>query len=373
MNRAEIVIIGAGSVGLAIARRLSGLGKKVVLLERHNTFGQDTSTRNSEVIHGGMYYPTGSCKARLCVDGNRMLYDLCSAHNIPHRKTGKLIIANTEDERQNIEEIYHQGNINQVRNLRMIEEQEIKRLEPNVRAKWALLSPESGILDATELMRFFEGEALANNVIIRYNHEVINLEKRKDSYKVIVHRDNGKIEEIITDVVINAAGLYADQISAMLGIDIETSGYRIYWVKGEYFDVSKRHSGKMSHLIYPTPTPVSLGIHVRLRLDGSYALGPNALYVDEINYDVDSTHLDNFFRDAKEYLPFLEKSDLTPGIAGIRAKLQAKGETAKDFIIRNEDDKKLPGFINLVGIDSPALTACMAIAEEVARIYLESR
>ena len=369
MNRTEIVIIGAGSVGLAIARRLSTTGKKIVLLERHNTFGQDTSTRNSEVIHGGMYYPTGSLKARLCVDGNRMLYKLCSVHNIPHRKTGKLIIANTEDERQNIEEIYHQGKINRVPHLRMIEEQEIKRLEPNIRAKWALLSPESGILDATELMRFFEREALANDVTIQYNHEVIGLEKLKDSYKVMVRRDNGKIEEIISDVVINAAGLYADQIAAMLGIDIVTSGYRIYWVKGEYFDVNKRHSGKMRHLIYPTPTPVSLGIHVRLWLDGSFALGPNALYVDEINYDVDPTHLDNFFSDAKEYLPFLEKSDLTPGVAGVRAKLQAKGEPARDFVIQNEVDKGLPGFINLVGIDSPALTACAAIAEEVAEIY----
>ncbi|MDO9548560.1 MAG: NAD(P)/FAD-dependent oxidoreductase [Candidatus Marinimicrobia bacterium] len=369
MNRAEIVIIGAGSVGLAIAKRLSIVKKNIVLLERHSTFGQDTSTRNSEVIHGGMYYPTGSLKARLCVDGNRMLYGICSAHNIPHRKTGKLIIANTENERKNIEEIYHQGKINRVPNLRMIEEQEIKSLEPNIRAKWALLSSESGVLDATELMRYFEQTALGNGVIIRYGHEVIGLEKCADFYKVIVHRDNGKIEEIVTDVVINAAGLYADQISAMLGINIEASQYRIYWVKGEYYDVNERHSGKMSRLIYPTPTPVSLGIHVRLRLDGSFALGPNAIYVNEIDYEVNPAHLGEFFSDAKEYLPFLEKSDLTPGVAGIRAKLQAKGEAVRDFVIRNETDKDQPGFINLVGIDSPALTACAAIAEEVLDIY----
>ncbi|MBN2602376.1 MAG: NAD(P)/FAD-dependent oxidoreductase [Candidatus Marinimicrobia bacterium] len=371
MNRAEIIIIGAGSIGLAIARRLSKTGRNIVLLERHSSFGQDTSTRNSEVIHGGMYYPTDSLKARLCVDGNRMLYELCSKHAVLHRKTGKLIIANTENERKNIEEIYHQGQINHVSNLQMIGEQEIKKIEPNIRAKWALLSPESGILDATELMRYFEQEALANGVTIRYDHEVVGLENRNNDYKVIVRRDNGKTEEITTDVVINAAGLYADKISTMLGIDIENAGYRIYWVKGEYFDVNERHRGKMSHLIYPTPTPVSLGIHVRMRLDGTFALGPNALYVDEINYDVDPIHLDQFFSDTQKYLPFLEKSDLTPGIAGIRAKLQAKGETAKDFIIRHEDDKGLPGFINLVGIDSPALTACMAIAEEVAGIYKE--
>lgn len=369
MNRSEIIIIGAGSVGLAIARCLSTLSKDIMLLERHSTFGQDTSTRNSEVIHGGMYYPTGSLKARLCVDGNRMLYKICSEHDIPHRKTGKLIIANTEDERENIEEIYRQGQINRVPNLRLIEKMEINRLEPNIQAKWALLSPESGVLDAMELMRYFEQVALENEVKIRYDHEVIGLEKLSDSYKVIVRRNNGKIEEIIADVVINAGGLCADKISAMLDIGVDESHYKIYWVKGEYFDVNERHSGKLTHLIYPTPTPVSLGIHVRLRLDGSYALGPNAIYVDEINYDVDPTHLDDFYCDVKEYLPFLEKPDMTPGVAGIRAKLQAKGEPVRDFVIRNEAGKSLPGFINLVGIDSPALTACPAIAEEVAKIY----
>lgn len=369
MNKTDVVIIGAGSVGLAIARRLSVRGKNIVLLERHGTFGQDTSTRNSEVIHGGMYYPTGSLKARLCVEGNRMLYEICAEQNIPHRKTGKLIIANTEDERKSIEEIYQQGQSNHVPNLRMIEEQEIKNLEPNIHATWALLSPESGILDATELMRYFEQKSVENGVTIRYNHEVIDLEKSNNNYTVSVRRENGEIEKISTPVVINAAGLYADSISAMLGMDIEKNNYHIYWVKGEYFDVNQRHKGIMSHLIYPTPTPVSLGIHVRLRLDGSFALGPNAIYVDDINYDVDPTHLGNFFSDVKEYLPFLKKSDLTPGVAGIRAKLQARGETAKDFIIRNEADKGLPGFINLVGIDSPALTACAAIAEEVAEIY----
>ena len=369
MNRAEIVIIGAGSVGLSITRRLSQLKKEIVLLERHSTFGQDTSTRNSEVIHGGMYYPTDSLKARLCVDGNRMLYEICAKHNIPHRKTGKLIIANTAEEHANIEEIYRQGQINGVPNLRIIEEKEVRKLEPHVRAKWALLSPESGILDATALMGFFEQDALANGASIRYDHEVIALEKLADAYKVIVRRQNGKIEEITTDIVINAAGLYADKISEMLGIDTDENHYKIYWVKGEYFDINKRHSGIITHLIYPTPTPVSLGIHVRLRLDGSFALGPNAIYVDEINYDVDPAHVDEFFSDAQEYLPFLEKSDLTPDMAGIRAKLQAKGEPVRDFVIRHEADKGLSGFINLVGIDSPALTACPAIAKEVAEIY----
>lgn len=369
MNRCNVAIIGAGSVGLAIARRLSAMEKEIVLLERHATFGQDASTRNSEVIHGGMYYPTGSLKARLCVEGNRMLYELCAKHDIPHRKTGKLIIAVTSDEHSKIEDIYRQGEINGVTNLRLIDEPEIRQLEPHIRARWALLSPSSGIMDAEALMSFFEQEAITNGVSVRYNHEVIGLEKDAGLFRITIRRGTGKVEKIFADVVINAAGLFADKIAALAGIETEKNRYNIHWVKGEYFEIDRRHSGKMSHLIYPTPTLVSLGIHVRLRLDGSFALGPNAIYVDAINYDVDLQHLDDFYHDAKRYLPFLERTDLTPGIAGIRAKLQAESEPVRDFVIRHEADKGLPGLINLIGIDSPALTACPAIAEEVAGIY----
>ncbi len=369
MKNVNIVVIGAGVVGLAITCRLSSLGKKIILLERHGTFGQDTSTRNSEVIHGGMYYPTGSLKAKLCVEGNRMLYDICSKYGIAHKKTGKLIIANTDQEIENVDEIFKQGQLNQVPGLRIIAEKEIKALEPNIRARHALYSPETGVLDVQGLMHYFERTSLKNGATIRYNHEVIDLEKRPDSYKVIVQKKDGGIEEIFTEVLINSTGIFADKISAMPGIDIESSHYKIHRVKGEYFNVSRRHTGKISHLVYPTPSPVSLGIHVRLRLDGSMALGPNALYVDEINYDVDPAHLDRFYEEGREYLPFLEHEDLAPDISGIRAKLQAPGEPARDFVIRDEADKGFPGFINLVGIDSPALTASPAIAEMVAEIY----
>jgi L-2-hydroxyglutarate oxidase LhgO len=369
MNQADIVIIGAGVVGLAIAQRLSYLNKKVVLLERHATFGQDASTRNSEVIHGGMYYPTNSLKARLCVEGNRQLYRICQQNGIPHRRTGKLIIANSDEELSNIEEIYQQGQINRVPELVMLEEKEIKKIEPHVRAKWALMSPSSGILDATALMGNFEDIALHNGVRILYEHEVIDLEKLGEKYRVIMKRSDKSRVKMVTEVLINAAGLYADKIASMLGIDIDQHHYRIHWVKGEYFNIDNRHQGKMTHLIYPTPTPVSLGIHVRLRMDGTFALGPNAIYVNAIDYDVDPAHAKEFFESCHSYLPFLEQSDLSPGIAGIRAKLQAEGESAQDFVIRSEADKDLPGFINLVGIDSPALTASVAIGGLVYEIY----
>jgi len=369
MDQTDIVIIGAGVVGLAIAQRLSYSNKRIILLERNSTFGQDSSTRNSEVIHGGMYYPTNSLKARLCVEGNRQLYQICRQNGIPHRRTGKLIISNRADELSNIEEIYRQGQINQSPGLVMLEAKEIKKLEPHVRAKWALMSPSSGILDIAALMRNFESIALRNGVKILYEHEVIGLEKLGEGYRVAVKRSDESRVKIITEVLINAAGLNADKIAAMLGIDINRYHYRIHWVKGEYFDVHNRHQGKMNHLIYPTPTPVSLGIHVRLRMDGTFALGPNAIYVNAIDYEVDPVHAKEFFESCHGYLPFLEQSDLSPGIAGIRAKLQAKGESVQDFVIRSEADKGLPGFINLVGIDSPALTASVAIAELVWEIF----
>jgi len=369
MKKTDIVVIGAGVVGLAITHRLSSIGKKIILLERHNTFGQDASTRNSDVIHGGMYYPTASLKARLCVEGNRMLYEICLRHDIACKKTGKLIIANTDDEIKNVEEIYQQGLINHVPGLRIIDEREVKALEPNIRARYALYSPETGILDAQELMQYFETASLENSVDIRYDHEVVDLAKNGYDYFVTVKTADGGYETLITEVLINAAGMFADKISAMPGIDINDNHYKIHWVKGEYFNISKRHAGKITHLVYPTPTTVSLGIHVRLRLDGTMALGPSAMYIDEINYDVDPAHVKQFYEEGREYLPFLEYADLSPDISGIRAKRQAQNENVQDFIIRNEEDKGLPGFINLVGIDSPGLTACPAIAEMVADIY----
>jgi len=369
MKKVDIVIIGAGVVGLAITHRLSSIGKKIILLERHNTFGQDASTRNSEVIHGGMYYPTDSLKARLCVEGNRMLYEICSQNDIACKKTGKLITANTDDEIKNVEKIYQQGLNNYVSGLRIIDEKEIKAIEPNIRARYALYSPETGILDVQELMQYFEMESLENSVDIRYDHEVVDLAKNGDEYFVTVKIADGSVETFATNVLINAAGMFADKISVLLGIDIDGNHYKIHWVKGEYFNISKRHAGKIACLIYPPPTTVSLGIHVRLRFDGTMALGPSAMYVDEINYDVDPAHVKQFYDEGREYLPFLEYADLSPDISGIRAKRQAQGETVQDFIIRNEADKGLPGFINLVGIDSPGLTACPAIAEVVAEIY----
>lgn len=366
----DVAIIGAGAVGLAIAREISINTKdSIVVLEKHTTFGEETSSRNSEVIHAGMYYPTDSLKAQLCVRGNSLIYEFCEKCGVPYKKTGKLIVGNTDEEVRNVEHLYEQGKKNGVPGLELIEMDRIKKLEPNVNARIALSSPTTGIFDVHQFMRALEVQAESNGVVFAYRSEVVGIEKDCEGYKVVVKGEDGELLEIISRVVINAGGLGSDKIAEMAGINIDEAGYRLHFCKGEYFNVANRHAGKICHLIYPTPTRISLGIHTRLRLDGTLALGPNAFYVNEINYDVDESHKRDFFESVKDFLPFIEENDLTPEMAGIRPKLQKEGESFRDFVIREESDKGLPGFINLVGIESPGLTAALAIAEYVADIY----
>jgi len=367
MEQVDIVIIGAGVVGLAIAREISGKNQsQIVLLERHPYFGAETSSRNSEVIHAGMYYPTDTMKAHFCVRGNRRLYELCAEHRIPCRKTGKLIVASTADEDAKVEALFQQGIANGVEGLTRLNARQIKDLEPNIRADFALFSPETGLIDAHRLMQFFETQAEANGVLIAYQHTVSGLEKQADGYKITAIDPAGEALEISSKIVINCAGLDADKVTALAGFDLEQNQYRQHYCKGEYFNVSNRHAGKINHLVYPVPTAYSLGIHTRLRLDGTLALGPNAYYVDEINYEVDNAHQDEFYTSVKDFLPYIELNDLSPEMAGIRAKLQGPGENVRDFVIREESDNGFPGLINLIGIDSPGLTSAPAIAEYVA-------
>lgn len=361
----DIVIIGAGCVGLAIAARLSDNGKSITVVERHSTCGYEASSRNSEVIHGGMYYPTGTLKARFCVEGNARLYEICEQYQIPFRKTGKLIIAREEAERLLLEEIMIRGKINGVPGLRMLSSAKIRELEPAIRTRYALYSPASGILDAVWLMKHFEDLAKEQGVHFRYQNEVVGLEKLSRRFELTLRTGNGTTSQILADWVINAAGLGADVIAALADIDRDAAGYRIHYCKGEYFNVDRRHAGCLNHMIYPTPSEISLGIHTRLRLDGSFALGPDAIYVDHINYDVDPDQQAEFFDSCRQYLPFLKREDLSPDIVGVRAKLQGPNGSFRDFVIRHEADRGLPGLVNLIGIDSPGLTACPAIAEYV--------
>lgn len=371
MEQLDVAIIGAGVVGLAVAaevtRRQGDMA--TILLERHGKFGQDTSSRNSEVIHAGMYYPTGSLKAKLCVAGNKLLYEFCDKYEVPYQRIGKLIIARDEGEIPAIEKILAQGDTNGVRGLRMVDGAEANRLEPNVTAVAALFSEYTGIIDSHKLMARLEHLASQNYAMLAYKHEVTAIKPTADGYAVYFRGPDGQEDAIACRWLINCAGLYADKIAAMCGIDTEAAGYTIHPVKGEYFSVSMSKSKLVNHLVYPPPLHglKGLGTHVTKSLDGRARLGPNVVNATEReDYDVDPAHVEEFYQAAATYLPFIEKSDLAPDMAGMRPKLQAPGVAVVDFVIRHEADRGLPGLINLVGIESPGLTSCLAIAEYVA-------
>jgi L-2-hydroxyglutarate oxidase LhgO len=354
-------------VGLAIAEHLSRSkeGSEIVVVERHDGFGRETSSRNSEVIHGGLYYTEDLLKTKLCVRGNPMLYELCRNEGIPHRKTGKIILATDTSEEEQLTAIFQQANTNGVPGVSLITKDEIQAMEPYVYAISGLYSPESGIVDSHQLMKYLEQTAESRGTLVVYGTEVIALEKSADGYVVEIKDADGEQVQLESAVLINSAGLWADRIAWMAGIDIDEEGYRIYPCKGEYFSVSGRHQGKVGRLVYPTPSPVHLGAHAVLSLDDRLKIGPNAVYVEEISYEVDPDQQRDFYTNAKKFLPFLEYEDLAPDMAGIRPKLYQRGEPFRDFIIREEGDRGLSGLINLVGIESPGLTCCLTIAETV--------
>lgn len=373
MEKLDIAIVGAGVVGLAVAAEIAKRQGELatILLERHGKFGQDTSSRNSEVMHAGMYYPTGTLKAKLCVAGNPLLYDFCAKYDVPHQRIGKLIVAREEDEIPAIETILAQGKANGVPGLTMLDGAAANRLEPNVKATAALYSESTGIIDSHKLMARLEQQATANYAMLAYKHEVTGIRPVKDGYEVSFVGPDGQTDAIECRWLINCAGLYADKIAAMCGIDVAAAGYEIVPVKGEYFAVSMSKSKLMSHLIYPPPLHglKGLGTHVTKSLDGRARLGPNVAPTSgREDYDVDPGHLEEFYQAAVSYLPFIERGDLAPDMAGVRPKLRAQGTEVMDFVIRHETERGLPGLVNLVGLESPALTACLAIANHVADI-----
>ena len=369
MEQVDIIVVGAGVVGLAVAAELTQRlpDASIIVMEKHGQFGWETSSRNSEVIHAGMYYPTGSLKAKVCIDGNPRLYEFCAKYNIPHQRIGKLIIAREESEIPSIEAILKQGQINGVSGLEMIDKAKVASLEPNINAVAAVYSPNTGIIDSHKLMAKLESMAKQGGTMVAYHHEVKNVQYTKDQYEVEYIDSDGNEESLACRWLINCAGLYADHIAASLGIDVEAAGYKIYPVKGEYFSLPVGKSSLLFHLVYPPPLKAlkGLGIHVTKTLDGRARLGPSAFYVDKIDYDVDPNNAASFYQAAKTYLPFLDPEDLQADMSGIRAKIQSPNAPIADFVIRHEVDRGLPRFINLVGIESPGLTACLSIANMV--------
>ena len=373
MEKVDIVIIGAGVVGLNIAARISSHKYSVYVLEKHSSFGQEISSRHSEVIHAGIYYELGSLKAKTCVEGNRMLYEICEKNGIVFRQTGKLIVATEDDEEDILIELLKRGQGNGVENLKIISKTEIEKLEPNIQAKAALFSSSTGIIDSHSLMLYFIQILKEKGGDIVYNSNVTNIFRMSQSYEITIRDDSGDDFKIQAQIVINSAGLDSDQIAKEAGIDINKEKYNLKYCKGQYFRVNNtRKCSLIKHLIYPVPKIErgGLGIHATLDLGNSMRLGPDDHYVDrdKIDYDVDICERKNFFNSAAKFLPFLEEEDLIPDLAGIRPKLQGENEDFRDFIIKEESKLGFPGFINLIGIESPGLTASPAIAKYVENI-----
>jgi L-2-hydroxyglutarate oxidase LhgO len=367
----DIVIIGAGAVGLAIASEIASREKDLFILEKESTIGQGASSRNSEVIHAGIYYATGSLKAELCVKANPILYKICEENKIPYKRLGKMIVGNGEDEIKQLEDLMQKGRTNGVFDLELMDSSRIKALEPNVRGDMAVLSPSTGIMDAHGLMDHYLRKARkqSGSDPLVLDTEVIGIKKINSGF-IIDTVSGGEPFSLEAGIVINAAGLICDKIAAMVGIDIDKTNYRLHWCKGDYFSLSGKPPATM--LVYPPPLrdTLGLGIHSVPDLTGRLKFGPNAYYVDRLDYKVESP-VEPFWSDIVTYLPEIKKEDLHPDMAGIRAKLQGPGEPARDFVIAHEEKRGFPGFINLIGIESPGLTCSPTIAEMVAGMVEE--
>ncbi len=364
----EYTIIGAGVVGLAIAARLSEKSKHVVVLEKNTNYGMETSSRNSEVIHAGIYYEPGSLRALLCLEGRDLLYGICRKYGVSHVQCTKIITATSENELAKLEAILQNGRTNGVE-LRLLGARETLQLEPNIRTVGSVFSPSTGILSAHELMDFFHHRAVDQGATIQLRCSVSAIAQKKPGYEITISEEGGT-SSFTSEKVINAAGLHSDSIAALTGIDIDKSGYRLAYAKGTYFAVVPSKANLVARLVYPVPQNEGLGVHALRDWGGRLKFGPDVEYLDDgiLDYRVDENKLPAFAESIRKILPRIRNEDLTPDMSGIRPKLQRRGEPPRDFIICHEKERGLEGFVNLIGIDSPGLTAAPAIARYVEKL-----
>jgi len=365
MEKIEITVIGAGVIGLAVAMELAKDYDDIFVIEQNDSFGRETSSRSSEVIHAGIYYPKDSLKARTCVEGRKMLYDFCAINNVPHKKVGKLIVAAGKKEIIGLEELFRCGLENGVTDLMLLSRNEVRKLEPRVETEAAIYSPSTGIIDSHTLMKVMALQFQKAGGQISYYSEVVGIEKTKEGFEVRVRDADKKDFTFFTRVLVNSAGLCSDRVAAMVGLDKKE--YRLKYCKGSYFRIGRNKANLLSRLVYPLPEEyrTGLGIHATLDLAGGTRLGPDAEYTTKIDYIVDEAKRIIFYENARKFLPFLEPEDLSPDIAGVRPKLQGLEDSFRDFIIKDEVENDFPGFINLIGIESPGLTASLSIAKIV--------
>ena len=362
MVSVDVAVIGGGVTGLAAAAALAGRGASVCLLEREGKPGRATSTHNSGVIHAGIYYPAGSLKAKLCVEGRDRLYEFCAAHGVPHRRCGKFIVAGNDHEAHELDGLLAKAHANGVA-LTAVDQAFVLAREPNVRAVAALWSPDTGIVEAEALVKALEHLCCGRDVAMVIGSPLIGAEPRADGIELVTPH-----ERFVAATVVNAAGLYADVTSRLLG----GMDFHIYPCRGEYAELapSKRHM--VNGLVYPLPhaSGAGLGVHLAKTTWGSVTLGPTIHYQDsKDDYEGGRLPLEAFVEPARHLLPWVTLADLQPGGSGIRAKLHGPDKNFADFLI--ERDTVNPRVIQAAGIDSPGLTSSLAIGERVARIWAE--
>ena len=365
VERVECVVIGAGVVGLAAARALALAGREVLVLESADGIGTETSSRNSEVIHAGIYYPAGSLKATLCVRGRALLYDFLVAHGVAHSRVGKLIVATETSEIAALERVEKQALANGVTDLAWLDAPAAKALEPELRCEAALLSPSTGTLDSHGYMLALQGDAEDRGAVIAFHSPVLGGTIEHSGF--VLEIGGAEATRLGCDILVNSAGLHAQEVARSIeGIPSQTIPKR-YLAKGNYFVLSGKPPFK--RLIYPAPEVkfATLGLHVTVDLAGQVRFGPDIEWIDRIDYDVHPEGAAKFYATIRHYYPGLKDGTLHPGYAGIRPKLQAPGEPPADFVIQGPPAHGIPGLVNLYGIESPGLTSSLAIAEEVLR------
>ncbi|XP_042485229.1 L-2-hydroxyglutarate dehydrogenase, mitochondrial [Macadamia integrifolia] len=388
----DCVVIGAGVVGIAVARELALKGREVLVIESASTFGTGTSSRNSEVIHAGIYYPPKSLKSIFCVRGKELLYKYCSDHGVPHERIGKLIVATGSSEIPKLNDILCHGIENGVNDLRMMEGSEAMRMEPELQCMKALLSPSTGIVDSHSLMLSLMGEAENHRTTFSYDTTVTggHLEGNQIHLYTAESKDFEKCTEnfppqpglvLIPKLVVNSAGLSASSIARRyIGI---ASGVipPTYYARGCYFTLSNTPVSPFKHLIYPIPEDGGIGVHVTLDMGGHVKFGPDvewindvddiSIFLNKFDYSVSADRAQSFYPKVRRYYPSLKDGSLEPGYAGIRPKLTGPRQSPADFVVQGEDIHGVPGLVNLFGIESPGLTSSLAIAEYVAANFLK--
>jgi L-2-hydroxyglutarate oxidase LhgO len=359
----DCLVIGAGVIGLAVARSLARGGREVLVVEAEDAIGTGVSSRSSEVIHAGIYYPTGLTKTRWCVEGNAMLYQFCRQYGVPHRRCGKLIVATEESEVDKLAALEAQAKANGVEDLVWLDLAQARALEPAVRAKRALLSPSTGIIDSHALILALRGDAEAHGAMIALATPVVSGQAQGDTVTI----DTGGADpmRLAARLVVNAAGLGAQGVARMIDGMPADRIPPLFLAKGNYF--SLRAPSPFSRLVYPMPAPGGLGVHLTLDLSGRARFGPDVDWIDAIDYAVDPTRTETFYSAIRSYWPDLPDGALQPSYAGIRPKIACPGGSWTDFLVQTERDHGVRGLVNLFGIESPGLTASLAIAEGIAK------